>query len=576
MLAETVWMYVKELIVRSSDVLCFKIEPDLLFHFLGGTPVIIFMIKQKIISQLDSRIVVQITIAFFIIFFLKWQVLNQPPVWDTSFSVFPAAITLSENGFDLIDLLKMPGYREGGPNVHAHSIITIITAIMISLFSKTNILFPALHIIHFIIAAIGLACFYRFCIPIFGKKLSFLLTLTILVYPPFLTQAGYLYLEMPTFVFSILCLSAWLKGNYVRTIIFETLAALCKEAGIIVAATVATAAFLEPVSFKKRLIQSLSILALPAILVATSALMTPSPINEIHRSLFNKIIIYRFVDAKRFLFNTPDLLISIILFTVIMCFRFRSFWRGLTDVTIPRSTTLESVAHRHISISALFLVCFFGFHYIAVPFLQNYTMVLIRYYVLAIPFLFLTILWFCFAKVRVNKRTLSVLLILCIVFFCFNKYGSFYPNEVDTWGNDFSIAERSVAYTDLLFVQQESIRFIEKISQSHPVFYDLPIHYLLKYPLMGYSSGPLKRGHCIVLDNRYIDAKLENFPSCFYMLRISPWGGRIMQNLFKRTLSNPDYSAVRIKSFSKGNYNSEILRINRRSEPCTLPDELLP
>ena len=534
------------------------------------------MIKQNTISQFDSSIVAQIIIAFFIIFILKWQILNQPPVWDTSASVFPAAITLSENGFDLINLLKMPGYREGGPNVHAHSVVTIITAVMISLFGKTDLLFPILHIIHFLIAAIGLTYFYRFCIPIFEKKLSFLLTLTVLVYPPFLTQAGYLYLEMPTFVFSILCLSAWLKGNYVRTIIFATLAALCKETGIIVAVTVAIAALLEPVSFKKRLIQSLSIIALPAILVATSALMTPSPINEIHRSLFNKIIIYRFVDAKRYLFNTPDLLISIILFFTFLPFSLRTFWRGLTDANILNSSRYDSLGQRHVSLSALFLVCFFGFYYIAVPFLQNYTMVLIRYYVLAIPFLFLTILWFCFAKVRVNKRTLSVLLILCIVFFCFNKYGSFYPNEVDTWGNDFSIAERSAAYTDLLFVQQESIRFIEKIAQNHPVFYDLPVHYLLKYPLMGYISGPLNRGHCIVLDNRYIDAKLENFPSCFYMLRISPWGGRIMQNLFKRALSNPDYSAVRIKSISKGNYNSEILRINRRSEPCTLPDNLLP
>ena len=33
MMAETVWVYVKELIFRSSDVLCHKIEPDLLFHF---------------------------------------------------------------------------------------------------------------------------------------------------------------------------------------------------------------------------------------------------------------------------------------------------------------------------------------------------------------------------------------------------------------------------------------------------------------------------------------------------------------------------------------------------------------
>ena len=98
------------------------------------------------ISQLDSSIVTQIALSFCIVFILKWQVLNQPPVWDTAFSVFPAAITLSENGFDLISLLKMPGYMAGGPNVHANSIITIITAVMISLFGKTKFLFPSLSV----------------------------------------------------------------------------------------------------------------------------------------------------------------------------------------------------------------------------------------------------------------------------------------------------------------------------------------------------------------------------------------------------------------------------------------------
>jgi hypothetical protein len=44
MLAETVWAYVKELIIRSSDVLCYKIEPNLLFHFFD-------IIEDTIIRQ---------------------------------------------------------------------------------------------------------------------------------------------------------------------------------------------------------------------------------------------------------------------------------------------------------------------------------------------------------------------------------------------------------------------------------------------------------------------------------------------------------------------------------------------
>ena len=168
------------------------------------------------------------------------------------------------------------------------------------------------------------------------------------------------------------------------------------------------------------------------------------------------------------------------------------------------------------------------------------------------------------------------MLILPLVFFCLNKHGSFYPDEVDKFGNDFSIAERSAAYTDLLYVQKESIGFIEKIAQNHPVFYGLPIHYLTKYPLMGYSSAPLLRGHCIYLDYRYRDGELKNFPGCFYMLKISPWlGAEIINDIFYKARSDTNYKAVHVKSFTKGSYNSEILRINQHNEQCALPDELL-
>ena len=34
MMAQWLWANVKELIIRSSDVLCYKIEPDILFHFI--------------------------------------------------------------------------------------------------------------------------------------------------------------------------------------------------------------------------------------------------------------------------------------------------------------------------------------------------------------------------------------------------------------------------------------------------------------------------------------------------------------------------------------------------------------
>lgn len=44
MMAQSLWANVKELIIRSSDVLCYKIEPDTLFHFID-------IIEDAIISQ---------------------------------------------------------------------------------------------------------------------------------------------------------------------------------------------------------------------------------------------------------------------------------------------------------------------------------------------------------------------------------------------------------------------------------------------------------------------------------------------------------------------------------------------
>jgi hypothetical protein len=44
MMAQSLWANVKELIIRSSDVLCYKIEPDTLLHFID-------IIEDTIIMQ---------------------------------------------------------------------------------------------------------------------------------------------------------------------------------------------------------------------------------------------------------------------------------------------------------------------------------------------------------------------------------------------------------------------------------------------------------------------------------------------------------------------------------------------
>ena len=60
----------------------------------------------------------QFLVALLFILVLKWDAVARPPVWDTAMGLFPAAITLADNGFDVIELLGMPDFFEGGPNTH--------------------------------------------------------------------------------------------------------------------------------------------------------------------------------------------------------------------------------------------------------------------------------------------------------------------------------------------------------------------------------------------------------------------------------------------------------------------------
>ena len=67
----------------------------------------------SVMHILDQRGWARFSLVFLLILVLKWNTLLQPPVWDTAMGLFPPALTLAENGFDLLELLGMPGYRLG-------------------------------------------------------------------------------------------------------------------------------------------------------------------------------------------------------------------------------------------------------------------------------------------------------------------------------------------------------------------------------------------------------------------------------------------------------------------------------
>ncbi len=136
----------------------------------------------------------QLFVTFLLILVLKWDTLTRPPVWDTAMGLFPAAITLADNGFDVVELLGMPDYFEGGPNTHSTSPVTLVTAVVLKMSGGGERAFVILHLLHFVMAALALVLLFRLARPVFGDLGTFFFCLRVLLHPTLNTQVGFLYM----------------------------------------------------------------------------------------------------------------------------------------------------------------------------------------------------------------------------------------------------------------------------------------------------------------------------------------------------------------------------------------------
>ena len=129
-----------------------------------------------------------------LIIILKHDVLLAPPVWDTAMGVFPPAIYLYENNFDVLSLLKEPNWWEAGPNVHSLSLVTWVIALVMNLTNDAGHTFLVLHSLTFLLTAFGLTYYVRL-VRSFGidASIAFASALFVLVFPLVLVQVGYMY-----------------------------------------------------------------------------------------------------------------------------------------------------------------------------------------------------------------------------------------------------------------------------------------------------------------------------------------------------------------------------------------------
>ena len=529
-------------------------------------------------GRLEDRESIQFLVALTLILAVKWQTLLEPPVWDTAMGLFPAALTLSANGFDLLGLLSMPTYLAGGPNTHSMSLITLATALVLKVTGGGGpTSFAVLHVLHFSMAAYSLVVLYHFSKPVFGSASTSLFCLAVLLFPLFSTQIGYLYLEMPLFLCAVASLRAWTDQRFWPAVLWATAALAVKETGIIVPATLGVAALLENRGARVKMKRLALIMGPPALLVAATVVLKRIAAQGSGGvglpPSFGDVLLRVLYYLSRYLLNVPDLLAFVVVFLLALpVFKTQLFRTLRSEPTVPEDRDPESRINLVLGYSGTLIVLFGLLFTVALPTLFSFTMVLPRYYVVIAPFL---LLWFGHVLERLLSARLPAVSAVCFallaVFFALNSNGDLYPADIDTVGpgNDPALTERSNAYRRLLKLEVRAMGTLQGLPDGVPVYYGQYEHYLFNYPGLGFAAAPLSNGHNLRLESPEELNRERPIPPCTYALYNYPYlGGRAMRAFLAYADGQENLSRQIVREFRDGRYALILFRIQKEGASC--------
>jgi len=510
--------------------------------------------------------------------------LFDPPVWDAAMGLFPAALTLAGNGFDLLELLRLPGYQAGGPNGHSTSPVTLLTALVLMATGRGARGYVVLHLLHFAVTAWALLYLGKLARPVLGSTGAALLVVATLLHPTFSAQTGAMYLEIPLFLCAAAGLLAWMERRFPAAILWGGLAYAIKETGIVVSATLACAALLERGKLADRLVRAAVVLAPPVVWTGLVALLhrlalgssEPGTLVPSLDAVFGGMMQY----LSRFLLNVPDLLAYLTVFALAATLSGPRLLRALrAEPTSPGAPGAEAgvrgpqgEADLVLALGAL-LVVFFGLLFlVALPAVAGFTVILPRYCVLILPFL---LLWVAHAVGRLAgahaRQAAGAALVVLAALFVVNRGGTLYPSDVDTEGpgNDPALTERSNAYRRLLALQLEAVRALEELPAGVPIYYGHYEHYLFAYPELGYARAPLVDGRNFSLESLAMLIRGETIPPCMYALFNYPWlGGERILGLVRFAEQSPDFEAEVVREVRDGRYVITLFEIRHGGADC--------
>lgn len=473
-------------------------------------------------------------IVFVILNVLLRFSVNQPPAWDGAMSVYPAAIELSRTNFDFARLFSLPTYAEGGPNTHATSPWTTLVAALISLTGSLSSALPVLHVVSFGLAALTVAAAYRLIAHSAPGLIAVLGALAVLLFPPMIAQTADIYLDLP-----LACLGTWglvmlLERRFIAASGLITLAVWVKPLAVIYAAVLLGFVLIYG-EHRRRVLRAIG-LALPP-LVAAAVISVLQSARSPGLPLVDRYFAAVGTSGE-FLASMPDLVAIIALTLILIVVSFK-------DPAPPETFRMMSL----VLISSLAFV-------ILNPLISQGIQFLPRYYLALVPALIAGVITFLAIKSRpIAFIAVSILLLT----FATNINGDFYRYRDHPY---YALAERSLAYRDLMTLQMEDVAVLSELSQEMPVYYDYFAFYRLEYPELGYSDGPLESGVSIFHNRELADATLADMPSRFaFIFEYPVLGGEVLLNIWDEAKASG--ANVIETALSRGRFTVYVIEVDQ-------------
>jgi hypothetical protein len=507
-------------------------------------------------SQLADRYfeltpILQFVLWLALILSIKYDTLLAAPVWDTAMGVFPPAIFLYETNFDLLALVKLPGWWEGGPNIHTFSPWTWFIALVMNTSGSPTITFAIIHFVTFMINAFAISVFVRTLYRgEVSSHLALMSGLFLLLTPFVLVQIGYMYTESLVMSCSVLAWASWHNKCETGAVLFALIAIAIKLTGVVIAICLVPLLILRLIrKFSyKRLLQLISLpLALYILMSAKSWLGELPSTHQMtwgsQETIFNQL--------QWRMATTPDIT-NFIYLSALAAFCYVIYQWRLNPETNPVRLLGRLGTSNGSQFIALVYTPVFGIGIIVMSF--SGILFLHRYAVPMIPFAIIQLV--LLVKALKFQRELSFIFLIGCLVSIYNHGGVLYPAT-----KAFSIVETSHAYKTYVLAQKKIIEEVGKLGNEIPIYVSREIDYMTSHPMIGYVTE-VKPNIEGIYKQRYAGMSLEDFSDEYYVvLTNSGHGGKRIKKLIEQAYRAEGWRVDDIYRQNTGGYNMYIRRV---------------